>query len=204
MVYGRSLRQEGDEVGGDFDGEAEEAVEGDEEAAPTAAAHFEEGAFVAVHRAADDAHTASDHVGCEFRRQVVDRVFAEIYGVDEALHIGIADCHRHAVAQPASVAILEGRGLCDLRVEPGAAGADEQKVVDHRPGFTYASTLADSQLCDGRGVDLETFIRKPSPSRCVGIGTREISHDKPFLLFVRRLHGEWRQKMLLRSVSCQR
>lgn len=132
MVYGRSLRQEGYEVGGDFDGEGEEAVEGDEEAPPAAAAHFEEGAFVAVHRAADDAHTAPDHVGGEFRRQIVDRIFAETDGTDEALHLGVADCHRHAVAQPAAVAILERGDLRYLRIEPGAGGADEQQVVDHR------------------------------------------------------------------------
>lgn len=192
-MYRRELRQEGDEVGGDFDGEGEEAVEGDEEAAPAAAAHFEEGAFVAVHRAADDAHTASDHVGSEFRRQVVDRIFAETDGTDEALHLGGADCHRHAVAQPAAVAILERGDLRYLRIESGAGGADEQQVVDHRLSFAYASILSECYPGYGRGVDLKTFFGKPSPGGGVGIGTRKISHDKPFLLFVRRLHGEWRQ-----------
>lgn len=190
----RLSRQEGDEVGGDFDGEGEEAVEGDEEAAPTAAAHFEEGAFVAVHRAADDAHTAPDHVGGEFRRQIVDRIFAETGGADEALHFGVADSHRDAVAQPAAVAVLEGGYLSYRRIEPEAGGADEQQVVDYRPGFAYASILSECYPGYGRGVDLKTFFGKPSPGGGVGIGTRKISHDKPFLLFVRRLHGEWRQK----------
>lgn len=175
-----SLRQEGDVFGSDFDGEGDEGVERDDEAAFAGAACLQQIAFVAVHGASDDADAPTIHVGGDFGWLEVLRLVGERCSEDKGRHFGCPDGHGDAIARTPCEAVLERRGSADHRVKLCGCGADEEKVVDG--GNTQTELLAcrgDAQACDHWGEYFKSPLGKHQMGRKLGVGTRKVTHGEP-------------------------
>ena len=174
------LGKEGDEFGGDFDGEGQEAVESHEQAALAAAPGFQKAALVAVHRAADYPHAVAVHRRGDFLWGIVADIALLTGGVDEARHLGGAHGEGDTVAEATGVAVLQGSGALDGGSQQRLRCVDEEEVVDDGDGLTYASSRAEGNACDHRSEDLEAFLLEQPPCRYAGIGTSEVAHHEPF------------------------
>ncbi len=109
------LGKEGDEFGGDFDGERQEAVEAHQKAALAAPPGLQEAPLVAVHRAADYTHAVTVHRRGDFHWGIVADIAVLAGGADEARHLGGAHGEGDTVAEATGVAVLQGRGALDGR-----------------------------------------------------------------------------------------
>ena len=110
MIELFTFGEEGDEFGGDFDGEGQEAIELHEQPALAAAPGFQEAAFVAVHRAADYTDAVTVHRGGDFLGGIVAYIAVLAGGMDEARHLGGAHREGNAVAVAAMNGRRGGRG----------------------------------------------------------------------------------------------
>ena len=180
MIELFTFGEEGDEFGGDFDGEGQEAIELHEQPALAAAPGFQEAAFVAVHRAADYTDAVTVHRGGDFLGGIVAYIAVLAGGMDEARHLGGAHGEGDTVAEATGVAVLQGSGALDGGSQQRLRCVDEEEVVDDGDGLTYASSRAEGNACDHRSEDLEAFLLEQPPCRYAGIGTSEVAHHEPF------------------------
>lgn len=171
--------QQLDKLRRDFDGDGEDGVEADQEAAFAGAAGLEQIALVAVHRSADNVDAPSIHIRGDFRGEKILWIGSEADSPYEARHLRVADDDGDAIAFAAGETILQcGRAL-HHRVETLARRAHKQQVVDNRHRYAFAPRSVADNTCHKRGVDVKPHLLQPFICREFGIGARQIAHRKP-------------------------
>lgn len=171
--------QQLDKFRGDFDGDGEDGVEADQEAAFAGAAGLEQIAFIAVHRSADNVDTPPVHIRRDFRGKKILWIGSEADSLDKARHLRVADGDGDAIAFAAGETVLQcGRAL-NHRIEALTGRADKQKVVDNRHRNAFPPHTGADNTCHKRGIDVKPHLLQPFIRREFGIGTRQIAHSKP-------------------------
>lgn len=171
--------QQLDKLRGDFDGDGEDGVEADQEAAFAGAAGLEQIALIAVHRSADNVDTPPVHIRGDFRGEKILGIGSEADSPDEARHLRVADDDGDTIAFTAGETVLQcGRAL-HHRIEALTGRADKQQVVDNRRRDAFAPGPVADNPCHKRSIDIKPHLLQPFICRELGIGARQITHSKP-------------------------
>ena len=177
-MRGLLLGEQLDQIGLHLDGGRQKVGQLDEQAAELRAAQSEQMSFVSVERAADDAHTGTVHGGRDLFGTVVAGSGRTLHGADETLHVVIGDGHRLAEAA-VQIAILQGVGLGDDRIELLARVAHEEQIVDEGNLDPDAASLLGDEAGDERCKDLELLPGEEFVGRELGVAAREVAQDEP-------------------------
>lgn len=172
--------EEAEVGGGEFEGGDEEAGKFDEDALFAGAAHFEQAALTAVEGAVgDDESRAAIHVGGDFVGRVVAHGVAELYGGDEAVHVGVGHYQGAAVGGAFDEAVLEGVGARHYRVKVPPVAANEEQVADVGNVAALCESAAMNDFLRHWGEYLEACFGQLLVGGLLCVTSLEVTHDEP-------------------------
>lgn len=104
--------------------------------------------------------------------------------MDEAVHIGVAHCHRVLDGVPAAIAVLQRRDEVDNGVKVGHDRANKEEVGDDGNLAAYAPSGFFDYLPAQGGEHLEASFAELNISGIAGIAPLKVAQYVPLRLLV--------------------